>query len=106
MSGYAGMADIPAFTAKMKLVAELMEYIRTHYRYEEDLAIKDGDQVRENQIVDMNFEDLLMELEEFIKNKRNRVTFLQLLEEYKREKNMTDSEIYKRAWIDRRHFLR
>ena len=43
------------------------------------------------------------ELEDFIKNKR-KPTFNQILFSFIDQKGATDSDIYKRAGIDRRHF--
>jgi hypothetical protein len=90
------------------LIEELMEYIKKHYELinEEFIIENNNAQDKMPQLAKLNFEEVMMELKEYIGNKRNRITFLNLLEKYKEQKNMSDSEIYGKAWIDRRHYFK
>jgi hypothetical protein len=50
------------------------------------------------------FRRLLKKLDDHIEIKRNHTTFTTLVEEYKSERNMSNSELYKNAHLDRRLF--
>jgi hypothetical protein len=54
----------------------------------------------------MKFEELVNAVHRYIKTKRSYDTFNKLLNEYMAMKGMTDSELYKKAFIDRRVYSR
>jgi hypothetical protein len=83
-----------------QIIGDLMEFIRSHYT----LASKPED--IPDQEKNTNFEVVLAELKDYIAKKRNRTTFLQLLEKYQTTKKINGSDLYKKAWIDRRHLFK
>jgi hypothetical protein len=89
-----------------ELIEELMEFIKGNYELATRFTPENGGNELEKRQFSMNFEELVMDLTDFVRSKRNRITFLNLLEKYKEQKNMSDSEIYSQAWIDRRHFFK
>jgi hypothetical protein len=90
-----------------KVIEDLMEFIKGNYELATTkFTMENNGNGIEKQLFPMNFEELTMDLTNFIRSKRNRITFLNLLEKYKEQKNMSDSEIYTQAWIDRRHFFK
>lgn len=90
-----------------ELIEDLMEFIKENYELiTPKFTIKNENNESENQSLSMNLEELIMDLTNFIRSKRNRITFLNLLEKHKEQKNMSDSDVYTQAWIDRRHFFK
>jgi hypothetical protein len=88
-----------------KVVEELMDYIKKNYRLtKQKFVVESGILPQDNTIVNMNFEEVVMELIHYVEHKRSHVTFLHLLEKYKTQRDMSDSEVYGNAWIDRRHY--
>jgi hypothetical protein len=94
-------------TVDNKVVEELMDYIKANYQLiQREFAVESNDPDQDYQIVNMNFGEVMMELMQYINHKRNHVTFLNLLDKYKTNRNMSDSELYGNAWIDRRHYFK
>jgi hypothetical protein len=82
-----------------KLLFELKEYIEKHLQ-EMDFAICKSAKFVEESICE---EIQSIDLEEYIKNNR-KPSFTQILFGFIDKKAVVDSEIYKKAGIDRRHF--
>jgi hypothetical protein len=80
-----------------KVVEELMDYIKKNYQLTNDVPEENHVSAQISQTTNTNFEDIVMELTQYISHKRNHVTFINLLERYKTQRNMTDSDVYKNA---------
>ncbi|PLR99250.1 hypothetical protein [Bacillus sp. T33-2] len=82
-----------------KLLEEMQEYIDSH------LNIMELQGLKACEFIDYNIDENRQhsELEDFIKNNR-KPTLAQVLFSFIDNKGATDSEIYKRAGIDRKHF--
>jgi hypothetical protein len=77
-----------------------MKYIKNHY------TLASNPEGIPDRGKNVNFEVVMAELKDYIAKKRNRTTFLQLLDKYQAKKKIDGSDLYKRAWIDRRHFFK
>lgn len=78
-----------------KLLIELKEYIEKHLNTMHFTLCDSSERICE--------EIQSIDLEEYVKNNR-KPTFSQILFGFIDKKGLTDSEIYKKAGIDRRHF--
>jgi hypothetical protein len=93
--------------ADKELIEDLMEYIKMNYKLAtKEFVVPNGVSGEETQIVHMTFSELLVDAKKYVKQKRSHLTFLLLLEKYKNERNMTDSELYNKARLDRRHYFK
>lgn len=82
-----------------KLLFELREYVENHMNMLDFPVCKSARCIEESICGEIQHFDL----EDFIKNNR-KPTFSQILFGFIDKKGVTDSEIYKKAGIDRRHF--
>lgn len=80
-----------------KIIIELQAYINDH------LVIELQDRVYSDLKEECYSESLHIELDDFIKNNR-KPTLQEVLFRFIDQKDVSDTEIYKRAGIDRRHF--
>lgn len=83
-----------------KMYRELEEFVRLHLEIEKPETLHLSEAPLEKYILQ---EIIPFEIEDFIKNKR-RATFQEVLFSFIDKKGATDSEIYKKAGMDRRHF--
>jgi hypothetical protein len=94
-----------------KLIDELKRYVKEHYKlislpelfpFPAQSKMPDFSGSGKGIIPGMDFGEVADKLSVFVKEKRQYATFAHTLEKLREEKGMSEPELYKAAWIDRR----
>jgi hypothetical protein len=91
------------FRAYLKENYGSFRHISSKFTMAQELLRKNSAMIEDNH---MKFEELVNAVHRYIKTNRNYDTFNKLLNEYTAKRGMTDSELYKKAFIDRRVYSR
>lgn len=85
---------------------KFLVYVEEHYKVqgeyrpnEEILSVTGG---LSQMDTSRTIKELVTDMKDYVRKRRNHITFTMLLEKYREERNLTPVEVYKRSLVDRR----